>query len=279
MMDKELQTLTEDYLPLAVDFSINIVMAIAIFIIGKMIAKMIAGLIQRSMQRTQVDPTIMGFANNLIYALLMTLVIIVTLGQLGIQTASFVAIIGAAGLAVGLALQGSLANFASGVLILLFKPLKGGDYVEAGGTAGVVKEISIFCTILTSPDNKTIIVPNAAIMGGNIVNYSTQPTRRVDMTVGIAYDADLKLAKKELMNMLTQDERVLTDPPPTVAVSELADSSVNFVVRPWVNAADYWDVYFDTHEKVKLRFDELSIGIPFPQMDVHVNSLGLEKTG
>jgi len=269
----EFEKYIEDYTPVVMDFGLDIAVALAILLIGRIVAKMVTGLLQRSLKRTKVDDTITGFAGNLIYAVLMTIVIIAALGQVGIQTASFVAIIGAAGLAIGLALQGSLANFASGVLMLLFKPLKAGDVVEAAGVVGKVQEISIFCTTLTSPDNKTIIVPNASIMGGNITNYSTKPTRRVDMVIGIAYDADLKLAKSELVKMMDDDTRILKDPAPVIAVSELADSSVNFVVRPWVNSADYWDVYFDTHEKVKLRFDELSIGIPFPQMDVHLNKI------
>ena len=198
--------------------------------------------------------------------------IIAAVGKLGVPIIQFAVVLGAAGLAIGLALQGSLANFASGVLMLIFKPFKVGDFVEVAGAKGTVAEIQIFNTVVTSPDNVKIIVPNAQVTGGNILNYSVNGTRRVDLIVGISYEDDLKKAQQVIERVLAGDDRVLKDPAPTVAVSELADSSVNFVVRPWVKAADYWDVYFDMTAKVKLSLDQNGISIPYPQRDVHMIS-------
>jgi small conductance mechanosensitive channel len=217
-----------------------------------------------------VDETLVSFIVNLTYIVLMTFIIIAALGQLGVQTASFVAVLGAAGLAVGLALQGSLANFAAGVLMIIFKPFKVGDFIEAGGTSGVVEEIGIFTTELKSPDNKKVIIPNAKVTGDNIVNYTAKDKRRVDIIAGVSYEDDLDKVRKVLEEIITDDERILEDPSPTIGVLELADSSVNFVVRPWVKTADYWDVFFSTQEKIKKRFDAEGITIPFPQRDVHV---------
>lgn len=267
----DFQQYIEDYTPVITNFVIDLALALVIFIVGKWAAKLVSGLIVKSMERSNIDSTVCNFVGNLAYALLLTIVIIAVLGQIGIQTASFVAIIGAAGLAVGLALQGSLANFAAGVLMILFRPLKVGDFVEAGGVSGSVKDISIFCTTLNTPDNKTIIVPNSAIMGGPITNYSTEDQRRVDLLIGIAYDADIRQAKQILEQVLGAETRVLKDPAPLIAVAELADSSVNLHVRPWVKKEDYWGVYFDLLETIKLKFDEAGIGIPFPQMDVHLH--------
>ncbi|MCR8921189.1 mechanosensitive ion channel [Dasania sp. GY-MA-18] len=267
----DIQKMLDNYLPVIIEYGVKLALAVAIFVIGKMIAKYIATAVKNSMVKSGVDGTISNFTANLINGLLLAFVVIAALGQIGIQTASFVAIIGAAGLAVGLALQGSLANFASGVLIILFRPIKLGDFIEAGGVMGTVKNISIFSTILKTGDNKIITVPNSGIMGGAITNYSTEPTRRIDLIVGISYDADIRLAKQILNEIVAADERVLADPEVTIAVSELADSSVNFVVRPWVNSADYWPTRFDLTEKIKLRFDEEGIGIPYPQMDVHLH--------
>ena len=196
--------------------------------------------------------------------------ILAALGLLGIQTTSFIAVIGAAGLAIGLALQGSLANFAAGFLLIIFRPFKVGDYIEGGGTAGTVEAIQLFTTQLASPDNKTIIVPNSKMTGDNIVNFSTKGTRRVDMVFGIGYEDDIDKARNIITEILSQDERILQEPAMKIAVSELADSSVNFIARPWVNAADYWNVYFETTEKVKTQFDAEGISIPYPQRDVHV---------
>ena len=214
---------------------------------------------------------LVDFIKAILNAILMLFVIIASLNELGVDTTSLVAILGAAGLAIGLSLQGSLQNFAAGVMLLVFRPFKAGDFVEAGGAAGVVKSISIFTTIMTSGDNKEIIVPNGQIYSGTITNYSAKETRRVDMVVGIGYDADLKRAKEVLKELAAADSRILQDPAPTIAVAELADSSVNFVVRPWVKAADFWAVKFDFTEAVKLRFDQEGISIPFPQMDVHLH--------
>jgi len=210
---------------------------------------------------------------NILYMVLMVLVIISALGQLGVATTSFVAILGAAGLAIGFALQGSLGNFAAGVMLMAFRPFKEADFVEVAGLAGVVLEVGVFATILKTPDNKRVTVPNSAITDGNIVNYSAHDTRRVDMVFGIGYSDDIKAAKELLEQIVQENDQVLSDPAPVVAVSELADSSVNFVVRPWVKTADYWDVYWATHEAVKLRFDAAGISIPFPQQDVHMHEV------
>lgn len=251
-------------------YGIKVLAAIAIFIVGRWIAKGFRKLVCKVMDNRKVDPTIVGFLGNLTYILLLTFFIVAALGQLGIQTTSFIAILGAAGLAIGLALQGSLANFAAGFLMIIFQPFKVGDYIEGGGTAGTVEQIQIFTTQLKTPDNKTVIIPNAKLTADNIVNYTTKGTRRMDMVIGIGYESDIDKAREILEQLITNDDRVLKDPPHTIAVAELADSSVNFVVRPWVNVADYWNLWFDLTEMVKKRFDEAGISIPFPQRDVHV---------
>jgi small conductance mechanosensitive channel len=251
-------------------YGIKVLAALAIFIVGRWIAKGFRNLISRVLEKRNVDLTLVKFLGNLTYILLLTFFVIAALGQLGIQTTSFIAIIGAAGLAIGLALQGSLANFAAGFLMIIFRPFKVGDYIEGAGVAGTVEEIQIFTTQLKSPDNKTIIVPNAKITADNIVNYSTKGTRRVDMVAGIGYESDIDKAREILEDIVTSDERVLKNPAHKIAVVELADSSVNFVVRPWVNVSDYWDVWFDFTEKIKKRFDEAGISIPYPQRDIHV---------
>ncbi len=254
-----------------IPWGINIVMAILIYIVGKIVVGIIINVFGKVMQRSKYDDMLVDFIKAILNAILMLFVIIASLNELGVDTTSLVAILGAAGLAIGLSLQGSLQNFAAGVMLLVFRPFKAGDVVEAGGAAGVVKSISIFTTIMTSGDNKEIIVPNGQIYSGTITNYSAKETRRVDMVVGIGYDADLKRAKEVLKELAAADSRILQDPAPTIAVAELADSSVNFVVRPWVKAADFWAVKFDFTEAVKLRFDQEGISIPFPQMDVHLH--------
>ena len=269
-MEFNLDKILEDAPNLILTYGTQILMALAIFIIGKWVARIVSNAIVSSMTKKSVDKTICSFVGSIIYTALFAFVIIAALGQLGIQTASFVAIIGAAGLAVGFALQGSLSNFASGVLLILFRPIRSGDFVEAAGEAGVIEEVGIFTTIMKTGDNKVIIIPNSNIMGGNITNYSMRDTRRIDMVIGIAYDADIRQAKKILEEIMAAEERVLKDPEVTIAVAELADSSVNFVVRPWVNSGDYWPTKFDLLETIKYRFDEAGIGIPFPQMDVHL---------
>ncbi|MHC4220808.1 MAG: mechanosensitive ion channel family protein [Planctomycetota bacterium] len=251
-------------------YGLSVLAAIVIFVVGRWLAKLISKLVGKGMAKAKVEETLANFAENLCYVALLVFVIIAALQKLGIQTTSFIALIGAAGLAVGLALQGSLANFASGVLMLIFKPFKVGDFVEAAGTQGTVKEIQIFNTILSAPDNVRVIIPNAQVTGGNIKNYTVNGTRRVDLVVGVSYEDDLKKAKLVIEQVLENDVKVLKDPVPTVAVYELGDSSVNFVVRPWVKAADYWDVYFDITTKVKISLDENGISIPYPQRDIHM---------
>ncbi|MBU2886887.1 mechanosensitive ion channel [Gilvimarinus agarilyticus] len=253
-----------------IPWGISLVTALLIFIIGKIVVKILVGVIGKLLRRTNLDNILVEFIQAIANALLLIVVIIAALDQLGVDTTSLIALIGAAGLAIGLALQGSLQNFAAGFLLLVFRPFTAGDYIEAGGTAGVVKTIGIFTTTLNSPDNKEIVVPNGAIYSGNITNYSALPTRRVDLVFGIGYGDDIKKAKEIMDSVVKADERVLADPAPQIAVSELADSSVNFVVRPWVNSADYWGVKFDLTENIKLAFDENGISIPFPQMDVHL---------
>jgi small conductance mechanosensitive channel len=258
-------------LDMALIYGLRILGALAIFVIGKWIAKALTRVIRKAMEHAKVEATLVSFVGSFVYILLMVVVILAALNNLGVNTTSFVAVLGAAGLAVGLALQGTLSNVGAAVLLILFRPFKVGDFVEAGGTAGVVEEINMFSTIFRTGDNKVVIVPNSAVIGGNIVNYSAKETRRVEWTFGIGYDDDLKLAKRTLEEIMREDGRILADPAPFVAVSELADSSVNFVCRAWVASGDYWGVYFDTLEKVKLVFDEKGISIPYPQMDVHLD--------
>nr|WP_320135587.1 mechanosensitive ion channel domain-containing protein [uncultured Amphritea sp.] len=248
---------------------INIAMAAAIFIVGRMISKFLVKMLGKVLRKGKMEDILVNFISAIANILLLLVVVVASLDQLGVDTTSMIALVGAAGLAVGLALQGSLQNFAAGVMLIIFRPFKEGDFVEAAGVAGVVEQISIFNTVMRTGDNKEVIVPNGNIYSGVITNYSARDTRRVDMVFGIGYGDDLKKAKALLEEIVTSDERVLQDPAPVIAVSELADSSVNFVVRPWVNAADYWAVKFDTTERVKLRFDQEGISIPFPQMDVH----------
>ncbi len=248
----------------------DVVWAIVAFVIGWWVIKIMTKLVGHAMDKAKVDVSLHKFILSLTSVGLKIMLLISVASMVGIATASFVAVIGAAGLAVGLALQGSLANFAGGVLILFLKPFKVGDVIEAQGHVGKVDAIQIFNTVLKTPDNKIIILPNAAVSNGNIINYSAEAKRRVDMTFGIGYDDDLKKAKHILQQMVKKDARIFQNPAPVVVVAELADSSVNFAVRVWVNAADYWDVYFDFQEKVKLTFDEQGISIPFPQHDVHL---------
>ena len=254
-----------------VPWAIKIALALLIFVIGRKVVGAIVGFAQKLMRRQEMDEILVRFISSIIKWLLLLFVIIAALSQLGVDTTSLIALLGAAGLAVGLALQGSLANFASGVLLIIFRPFSKGDFVQAGGDAGVVDAISIFTTTLITPDNKVIIVPNGAVLGNNITNFSAKPTRRVDMVFGISYDDDIKKAKEILEKIIAEDDRVLEDPAPVVALGELADSSVNFLVRPWVDSADYWGVLWDTTEKVKLQFDAEGISIPYPQMDVHLD--------
>ncbi len=251
-------------------YGLKILAAIAVFVIGRWVAKGLRNLARRVMEKKAVDQTLTSFAVNLAYVALLAFVIIAALGQLGIQTTSFIAVIGAAGLAIGLALQGSLSNFAAGFLMIIFRPFKVGDFIEGAGVAGTVEEIEIFTTTLKSPDNKTVIIPNASLTSGNIINWTVKGTRRVDLAMGIGYGDDIDKARNIMSDIIAKDERILKDPATTIAVSELADSSVNFVVRPWVKSGDYWDVYFDLTEKFKKAFDAQGISIPYPQRDVHI---------
>ena len=253
-----------------IDYGLNIIFAVLIYLVGKWVANQLKKTVKKMMSHTKTDPLLITFTANMVYGALLVFVVIASLGQLGVQTTSFIAIIGAAGLAVGLALQGSLSNFAAGVLMMIFRPFTKGDFIEAGGASGVVESIDIFTTRIRTGDNKSIFVPNGGIMGGNIVNYSAKETRRVDMVIGIGYDADIKKAKEILLEIVNADDRVLKDQSITIGVAELADSSVNIALRPWVKTADYWSVFFDLNETIKTRFDEASISIPFPQRDVHV---------
>ena len=252
-------------------YGLKVIAAVAILVIGRFAAIGIRAFVKRLLQKTRVDETLVSFITSASYVTMMAFIIIAALGQLGVQTASFVVVLGAAGLAVGLALQGSLANFAAGVLMIIFKPFKVGDFIEAGGTSGVVEEIGIFTTEIKSPDDKKVIVPNAKVTGDNIVNYTAKDQRRVDIVAGVSYSDDLDKVRKVLEDILSDDERILQEPAPTIGVLELADSSVNFAVRPWVKTADYWDVFFATQENIKKRFDAEGIAIPFPQQDVHIH--------
>jgi len=251
-------------------FAIDIVLALLIFYIGRFIVGLLVKALGKGMQKAEVDATLERFVCNLVRMALMVVVIIAAIAQVGIQTTSFIAIFGAAGLAVGLALQGSLSNFAAGVLIVLFRPYRVGDFVEAAGIAGTIEQVQILTTILKTGDNKQVIVPNSQIMDSIITNYSANDTRRVDMVIGVGYDDDLDQVHRTLKELVDADDRILDDPACKIAVSELADSSVNFVVRPWVKSADYWGVKFDLTEAIKKRFDAEGISFPYPQQDVHL---------
>lgn len=251
------------------EYGLKVLAALIIFIVGKWAITKITKLIKNAMQKANVDKTLVEFADSLIYFLLLAVVVLASLNALGVNTTSFIAIVGAAGLAIALALQGSFSNIGAAVLIIFFRPFKVGDFVEAGGATGTVEDVNLFSTTISPLDNRTIIVPNSKIIGGNITNFSKKAQRRVDHVFSIGYGDDLKLAKETLMEMMVNDERILKEPAPFVAVSELGDSSVNLIIRSWVNSADFWNVHFEQIEHVKLTFDAKGISIPFPQMDVH----------
>jgi len=265
-MDDIVKTLTQ----LALTYGLNLLAAIAILVVGRWVAGRLARGIQGLLRKRETEETVVSLAGSLSYALLMVGVILAALSKLGVQATTFVAVVGAAALAIGLALQGSLSNFAAGVMLAVFRPFRAGDVVEVAGVTGKVEDLQFFITQLATPDNKAVIVPNAQVTGSVITNYSAKDTRRVDMVIGVAYGEDLRRVKSALHELLAADDRVLKDPEPTIGVMELADSSVNLVVRPWTKTADYWDVYFDTMEAVKVRFDAEGISIPFPQTDVHL---------
>lgn len=249
----------------------SILAAIAILLIGRIIAGLVHSGASRFLRKSRMDEMLVGFISNIIYGLLMAFVVIAALGQLGVETTSVIAILGAAGLAVGLALQGSLSNFAAGVMILVFRPFRVGDYIEGGGVAGTVKELTMMATVLHKPDNVKIIVPNSQLMDGPITNFSINDTRRLDMVFGIGYGDDIRHAKDILADLIAQDSRFLAEPQPVIAVSELGDSSVNLIVRPWLKTTDYWAAKWDYTQAVKESFDAAGITIPYPQQDVHVH--------
>ncbi len=263
-------TYTDKAIELFMSYAPRVVLAIVTLIIGLWIIGAIVNLVRRTLEGTKTDKTLIPFIANLVSWILKVLLFISVASMIGIATTSFIAVLGAAGLAIGLALQGSLGNFAGGVLILIFKPYGVGDLIEAQGHLGVIKEVQIFNTIMLSPNNKRVIIPNGAMSNGSIVNLSAEGTLRVDLVIGIAYEADVAKAKALLLNMVQEDSRVLQEPAPLVAVSELADSSVNIVVRPWCSFNDYWSVYFDMTERAKQLLEENDITIPFPQRDVHL---------
>ncbi|EEY98991.1 putative membrane protein involved in stability of MscS mechanosensitive channel [Vibrio sp. RC586] len=258
---------------LLIQYGVNIISAVLILFIGNIIVKAVAGSVAKVLKKKDMDKAVVEFVHGLVRYLLFVIVLIAALGRVGVETASVVAVIGAAGLAVGLALQGSLSNFAAGVLIVAFRPFKSGDYVEIGGVAGSVDAIQIFQTVLKTPDNKMVVVPNSSVIGGAITNYSRHATRRVDMVIGVSYKSDLQKTKHVLRETLEKDPRILKDPDMTIGVLTLADSSINFVVRPWCKTEDYWAVYFDSMQAIKEALDANGIEIPFPQMDVHLNKI------
>ncbi|NAW67524.1 small-conductance mechanosensitive channel MscS [Photobacterium halotolerans] len=258
---------------LLIQYGVNLISALLILFIGNLISKGVANGFGKMLRRKQMDEAVVKFLQSLVRYLLFVIVLIAALSRVGVQTASVVAIIGAAGLAIGLALQGSLSNFAAGVLIVAFRPFKSGDYVEVAGVAGSVESIQVFQTVLNTPDNKMVVVPNAAVIGGAITNYSRHETRRIDYVIGVSYKSDLKKTKEVLKRVVDAEPRLLKTPAPTIGVVALADSSVNFVVRPWVKTADYWAVYFDLLQAIKEELDKEGIEIPFPQMDVHLNKV------
>ncbi len=253
-------------------YGLKIIGALVIFLVGKWLAGVISSLVEKGLIKAHVEKTLAKFARHLTYVGILIFVAIAALAAVDVETTQFAMVIGAAGLAIGLALQGSLANFASGFLMIIFRPCKVGDFIEAAGTKGTVKEVGIFNTIVNTPDNIRVFIPNAKLTGDNIMNYTVNGTRRVDLVVGISYEDDLKKAKQVIETVLAGDERVLEEPSPTVAVVELGDSSVNFVVRPWVRSEEYWNAYFDITAKIKLSLDQNDITIPYPQRDIHMKS-------
>ncbi len=252
----------------------SVVAGLAILFFGWVGSKLARALATRLMRRGGVNETLVRFSGSIFYGAAMSLVVIAALGKFGVNTTSFAAVIAAAGLAIGLAFQDSLSNFAAGVLLIVFRPFQAGDYIEAGGVAGTVQEIELFTTVLNTPDNRRVIVPNAQIGKDSITNYSANDLRRVDLVFGISYDDDMREAKRILENLIAGNDRVLSDPKPTIAVSELADSSVNLVCRPWVKTGDYWAVFFELTEEAKRAFDAAGLSIPFPQSDVHLHAVG-----
>ena len=253
-------------------FGLSLFIALTILIVGRQVIKIVIKVISSALERSNTEDTVRIFVTNLLNTLLMIVVFIAAINQLGIQTTSIIAVLGAAGLAIGLALQGSLSNFAAGILIVIYRPYKVGDYIQADNHLGTVDDIQIFSTVLKTPDNKLVIVPNGSIMNGSIVNFSNQDKRRVDIIASCSYEDDIDKVKSVLADILSQDDRILSEPEPRIAVSELADSSVNLIVRPWVKNSDYINVYYSLLEEIKKRFDQEGISIPYPQSDVHIHN-------
>lgn len=251
-------------------WTLKVGIALVIFLLGQLAARVVSRLIAQLLSHTKLDKILIDFLRSVVRALMLVVVIVAALDQLGVNTNSLIAMLGAAGIAIGLALQSSLQNFAAGFMLLIFRPFKAGDFVETAGTSGIIDSIGIFSTKLYTGDNKEVIIPNGSIYSSNIINYSSRKTRRIDMIFGVSYSDDIRLAKDIILNVIESEERVLKEPAPDVAVGELAASSVNFVVRPWVKADDYWAVRFALNEKIKLAFDEHKITIPYPHMDVNV---------
>ena len=260
----------ESLVPLVSTWGVRVVGALAVLILGRMVAGMVRKGVRKALQKAETDATLIPFISSMIYYLVLAFVLVAVLGIFGIPTASFVAVLGAAGLAVGLAMQGTLSNFASGVMLLIFRPFKVGDFVDAGGTAGSVEAIGVFATTMNTPDNVKIIISNSVIYGSTIRNYAANDTRRNDMVIGVSYSDNLGTAQATIERVVKADPRVLQDPAPVVAVSELGDSSVNFVVRPWCKKEDYWGLRFDLLRKLKEELEAAGCSIPFPQSDVHL---------
>lgn len=269
-MDIDLNAIGQKLMEMAIEFGPSLLLAIVVLLIGLRVIKVVQKMIRKAADKGQLDPNLRTFLSSLAGWILKILLFIAVAEMIGVKTTSFIAILGAAGLAIGLALQGTLANFAGGVLILIFKPFKVGDFIRSQGENGVVKEIQIFNTILITPQNRTLIMPNGALMNNHIENYTQQGTLRVDMSIGISYSSDIKKAKEVLMNLIHNEPRILKDPEPFVGVNNLADSAVELVVRPWTTADDHWPVYFDFMENAKIELEKNGIGIPFPQRDVHL---------
>jgi len=259
-------------LPTLVDWSINIILALVIYIVGKWVARRVTSFCKKLLIKADFDATLVNFLSNLVFAVLLVAVILAALDTLGIPVTSLMAIVGAAGLAVGLALKDSLGNFAAGVMLVMFRPFKAGDFVEAGGVAGSVKAVRIFSTVLTTPDNKEIVIPNSQISATTITNFSANDTRRVDLVFGVSYDDDLKVAREVLTRLCAEHPLILQDPATNIFVLNLGDSSVDFAVRPWVNSGDYWKVYGDLLEQGKLELEQAGCSIPYPQQDVHMHA-------
>ena len=269
-LDMDTAEIINSITEIAADFGLRLFYAVLIIFVGRWVVKLLLKIIKSALEKTTVEETVRIFVANLLNTLLMVIIFIAAINQLGIETTTIIAMLGAAGLAIGLALQGSLANFAAGILIVMFRPYKVGDYIEAGSVAGTVLDIQIFSTVLKTPDNKVVVIPNGTIMDSSITNYTGQATRRVDIVASCGYEDDIDKVKEVLKDILDQDDRILAEPESRIAVSELADNSINFIVRPWVNSSDVLSVKYSILEQIKKRFDEEGISIPYPQRDVHI---------